>query len=50
MRILWGIVAFLLVFWIIGVTFRMLGQLIHLALLVAALLFVVGILSGRNKV
>lgn len=46
LRWLGGIV---LVFWLIGLIFRIGGSLINLLLLIAALIFVVDIIFGRKK-
>jgi hypothetical protein len=47
MRILWWIVAILLVFWLIGAVINVIGAVIHLLLLVALVLIVVA-LFRRN--
>ncbi|MDF2882094.1 MAG: hypothetical protein K0R54_2651 [Clostridiaceae bacterium] len=46
LRWLGGIV---LVFWFIGLIFRIGGSLINLLLLIAALIFVVDVILGRKK-
>lgn len=49
--ILWMIVALLVIFWVVGMVMNLFGGLIHLALLVAAVLFVVNMfLGGRTRV
>lgn len=49
--ILWMIVALLVIFWLAGAVMNLFGGLIHVALLLAAVLFVVNMfLSGRTRV
>jgi len=46
--ILWTIIVVLLIFWIIGAFFANLGQLVWIALVVAAILIVYNLLAGRR--
>jgi hypothetical protein len=48
MRLAWGIVAVLLVFWLLGIGFHIAGGLIHLLLVVAFIVLIVDLLSGRR--
>jgi hypothetical protein len=48
MRLAWGIVAMLLVLWILGFTLHVAGGLIHLLLVVAFVVLIVDLLSGRR--
>jgi len=46
MRIIWTLVVLLLLFWVLGLLFRVGGSLIYLLLLAAAVLFLIGLFSG----
>ena len=48
MRTAWAIVTLLLVFWILGFTLHVAGSLIHLLLMIAVVVFLVDLLSGRS--
>ena len=48
MRTAWAIVALLLVFWILGISLHVAGSLIHLLLMIAAVVFLIDLLSGRS--
>lgn len=48
MRLAWGIVAVLLVLWMLGLGLHIAGSLIHLLLLVAVVVFIVDLLGGRR--
>ena len=50
MQILMAIAAILLVLWIAGLVLNLFGPLIHLVLVVAAVLFVIGMFTGRVRV
>ncbi|MBU5485286.1 hypothetical protein KQI86_13160 [Clostridium sp. MSJ-11] len=41
--------GFVVLFWLIGLIFRIGGNLINLLLLIAALIFIVDVLFGRKK-
>jgi hypothetical protein len=47
---LWTIVALLLILWLLGFTFSVGGSLIHLLLVVALVVFVFNLISGRRGV
>ena len=47
---LWTILVVLLVLWILGFSFHIAGSLIHLLLVVALILLVVNLVSGRRSV
>lgn len=49
-RILWIIAAVIVGFWLLGVIFRIAGNLIHLLLLVAVLVVLWNLISGRRAV
>ncbi len=46
--ILWAIITALFVFWVIGFALHFGGGLIHLLLVIAAVLFVFNLLTGRG--
>ena len=46
--ILWSIIVILFVLWIIGFALHVGGGLIHLLLVVAAVLFVFNLITGRG--
>ena len=45
---LWTIVALLLILWLLGFSFSVGGSMIHLLLVVALVVFVFNLLSGRR--
>jgi hypothetical protein len=47
---LWSIVALLLILWVLGFSFSVGGGLIHLLLVVALIVFVFNLVSGRRAV
>ncbi|MDP9269250.1 MAG: lmo0937 family membrane protein [Acidobacteriota bacterium] len=47
---LWTIVAILLIMWLLGFGFHFGGSLIHLLLVIALIVIVVNLLSGRRAV
>jgi hypothetical protein len=47
---LWTLVVLLLLLWLIGFAFDVAGGIIHLLLVIAAVLFVVNLISGRRRV
>ena len=49
--ILWAVIVLLLAFWVVGLAMHILGPVIHFALLVAAVLFVVNMFtSSRTRI
>jgi hypothetical protein len=48
--VLWTIFAILLVLWLLGWGFHVAGSLIHLLLVVALVILVVNLLTGRRAV
>ena len=48
MRMAWGIVALLLILWLLGFSLHIAGSLIHLVLVVALVVLVVDLISGRR--
>jgi len=49
-KMLWTIVAILLILWLLGFSLHVAGGLIHLLLVVALIVVVVNLLSGRRVV
>jgi hypothetical protein len=47
---LWTIIGIMVVLWLLGFSFHLGGGLIHLLLVVAAIVFVVNLISGRRTV
>ena len=45
---LWTLIVLLLLFWVVGFLFDVAGGLIHILLVIAAVLFLVNIISGRR--
>jgi hypothetical protein len=50
MVMLWTLVVLLLLFWVLGFAFDVAGGIIHVLLVIAAVLFLVNLLSGRRTV
>jgi hypothetical protein len=48
MKMLWAIVAILLIMWALGIGFHMAGSLVHILLVIALVVIVVNLLSGRR--
>ena len=46
---LWTLIALLLIFWIIGLALKVATGMIHLLLVIALVLFVVNLVSGRRS-
>jgi len=45
---LWGIFVILLILWLLGFSFHIAGSLIHLLLVVALIVLVINLVSGRR--
>ena len=45
---LWGIFVILLVLWLLGFRFHIAGSLIHILLVVALIVLVINLVSGRR--
>jgi hypothetical protein len=48
MKMLWAIVAILLIMWLLGIGFHIAGGLVHILLVIALVVIVVNLLSGRR--
>ncbi len=46
--ILWAIIVLLVIFWLIGFTMHLAGGLIHLVLVIAVILLIVNLITGRG--
>ena len=47
---LWGLIVLLLILWLVGLLGHIGGALIHLLLVVAVIVFIFNLLSGRRTV
>jgi hypothetical protein len=45
---LWTLIVLLFVMWLLGLSFNLAGGIIHVLLVIAVVLFVVNLLSGRR--
>jgi Family of unknown function (DUF5670) len=45
---LWTLIVLLLVFWALGLAFKVAAGAIHILLVIAVVLFIVNIISGRR--
>jgi hypothetical protein len=47
---LWTLIVLLVLFWLLGFAFDVAGGIIHVLLVIAAVLFLVQLISGRRTV
>jgi hypothetical protein len=47
---LWTLIVLLFLFWLLGFAFDVAGGIIHVLLVIAAVLFLVNLISGRRTV
>lgn len=47
-QILWFIIVALIVFWVLGLVFKIGGGLIHIILIVAGIIFILQLITGRR--
>ncbi len=47
-HMLWTLIVLLLVFWLLGFAFHVAGGLIHILLVIAVVLFLVNLITGRR--
>ncbi len=47
---LWTLIVLLLLFWLIGFAFDVAGGVIHILLVIALVMFLVNLISGRRKI
>ena len=45
---LWTLIVLLLLFWMLGFAFHVAGGIIHVLLVIAVILFLVNLISGRR--
>lgn len=45
---LWTLIVLLFLFWVLGFAFDVAGGIVHVLLVIAAVLFVVNLISGRR--
>lgn len=50
LHMLWAIFVIVLVLWLLGFSFHIAGSLIHLLLVVALIILVFNLVSGRRRV
>jgi uncharacterized membrane protein YtjA (UPF0391 family) len=49
-EMLWTLIVLLLLFWVLGFAFHVAGGIIHVLLVIAVVLFLVNLISGRRTV
>lgn len=49
-NILWGIIVILIVLWLVGFLMKIGGGLIHIILIVAGIIFIIQLITGRRGV
>jgi Family of unknown function (DUF5670) len=49
MNMLWTIFVILLVLWLLGFSFHVAGSLIHLLLVIAVVVLIINLLTGRRS-
>jgi uncharacterized membrane protein YtjA (UPF0391 family) len=47
---LWTLVVLLLIFWVLGLVFKVAAGAIHILLVIALILFIVNLVGGRRTV
>jgi hypothetical protein len=47
---LWTLIVLLLLFWVLGFAFDVAGGLIHILLVIAAVVFLFNLISGRRRI
>ncbi|WP_155890157.1 lmo0937 family membrane protein [Peribacillus kribbensis] len=46
---LWAIIGILLLLWVLGLVFKIAGGLVHILLIVAVVVFIIKMISGRGR-
>ena len=46
---LWTIIGILLLLWLLGFVFEVAGGLVHILLVIALIVFIFNMISGRNR-
>jgi hypothetical protein len=49
MRLAWGLAAIVFILWLVGLGLHIAGSLIHLLLVVAFVILIIDLLSGRRS-
>ncbi|QFG00540.1 lmo0937 family membrane protein [Psychrobacillus glaciei] len=49
-KILWAIIVILIVFWLLGLVLKIGGGLIHALLVIAVIVFIIQLVTGRRSV
>ncbi|WP_438313321.1 lmo0937 family membrane protein [Sporosarcina sp. FA9] len=49
-NLLWFVIVALFVFWILGFAMKIGGGLIHLVLIIAGIIFIIQLITGRRSV
>lgn len=49
-RIIWLLIVALVIFWVLGLIFKIGGGLIHLLLVIAGIIFVIQLFTGKRTV
>ena len=49
-NILWGIIVILIVLWLVGFLMKIGGGLIHLILVIAGIIFIIQLITGKRSV
>ena len=47
---LWTLIVLLLLFWVLGFAFDVAGGIIHALLVIAGILFIINLISGRRTI
>lgn len=47
---LWTLIVLLLIFWLLGFAFNVAGNIVHALLVIALVLFLVNLITGRRTV
>lgn len=47
---LWTLIVLLLLFWVLGFALDVAGGIIHVLLVIALVMFIVNLISGRRKI
>jgi hypothetical protein len=50
LRMLWTIFVILLILWILGFSFHIMGSFIHILLVLAVIVLIINLISGRRAV
>ncbi|WP_203248152.1 lmo0937 family membrane protein [Sporosarcina beigongshangi] len=48
-RIIWFIISVLFVFWLLGLVFKIGGGLIHILLVIAGIIFIIQLITGKRS-